>query len=189
MRLFTRSTQIPSYERNDSDSLQFWLWLSPCDVLCLHAWECNIHVSGHVGVSARPNNGYGFRRASERPTRWKYALKCASAVLSHVHYHSATSELADANSVRGFFFNFIGWGEIESTWYCGHYWPILPAPDDIWRWVWSRIAGETEVLGENLPQSLYPPQIPHDLTWAQTQITTVGGRKIIAWVYGTTCVS
>jgi hypothetical protein len=31
---------------------------------------------------------------------------------------------------------FFSWGETESTWYCGHYWPIVPAPDDRW-WLWS----------------------------------------------------
>jgi hypothetical protein len=25
----------------------------------------------------------------------------------------------------------------ESTWYCGQYWPIVPAPDDRWWWLWS----------------------------------------------------
>jgi hypothetical protein len=29
-----------------------------------------------------------------------------------------------------FFFSFPGWGETESTWYVGHCWPIVPAPDD-----------------------------------------------------------
>jgi hypothetical protein len=24
----------------------------------------------------------------------------------------------------------------ESTWYCGHYWPIVPVPDDRWWWLW-----------------------------------------------------
>jgi hypothetical protein len=27
-------------------------------------------------------------------------------------------------------FLFCSWGETESTWYCGSYWPIVPAPDD-----------------------------------------------------------
>jgi hypothetical protein len=35
-----------------------------------------------------------------------------------------------------FFFSFSGWGETESTWYVGHFWPIVPAPDDRW-WLWS----------------------------------------------------
>jgi hypothetical protein len=97
-----------------------------------------------------------------------------------------------------------------------------------------RLAGETEVLGENLPQRhfcpsqnptcppgfehgppwyqpqliadecgalggmrigrgnrstwrkpasvlLCPPQIPHDLTWAQTRATEVGSQRLTAW--------
>jgi hypothetical protein len=28
------------------------------------------------------------------------------------------------------FFSFSGWGETESTWYVGHCWPVVPAPDD-----------------------------------------------------------
>jgi hypothetical protein len=37
---------------------------------------------------------------------------------------------------RVFLFNFSGWGETESTWYVGHCWPTIPAPDDRW-WLWS----------------------------------------------------
>jgi hypothetical protein len=36
-----------------------------------------------------------------------------------------------------FFFSFSGWGETESTWYVGHCWPIVPAPDNRWWWLWS----------------------------------------------------
>jgi hypothetical protein len=32
--------------------------------------------------------------------------------------------------------SFSGWGETESTWYVGHCWPIVPAPDERW-WLWS----------------------------------------------------
>jgi hypothetical protein len=35
------------------------------------------------------------------------------------------------------FYYYSLWGETESTWYCGHYWPIVPAPDDRWWWLWS----------------------------------------------------
>jgi hypothetical protein len=35
------------------------------------------------------------------------------------------------------FFSLLGWGETESTWYVGHHWPIVSAPDDRWLWVWS----------------------------------------------------
>jgi hypothetical protein len=34
-----------------------------------------------------------------------------------------------------FFFILVSWGETESIRYVGHYWPIVPAPDDGLRWV------------------------------------------------------
>jgi hypothetical protein len=43
-------------------------------------------------------------------------------------------------------------------WYCGHYWPIVPAPDDRWGWLWRNWwnkdwQGKPKyALGENLPQ-------------------------------------
>jgi hypothetical protein len=41
------------------------------------------------------------------------------------------------NYAAFFFFSFSGRGETESTWYVGHCWPIVPAPDDRWWWLWS----------------------------------------------------
>jgi hypothetical protein len=35
------------------------------------------------------------------------------------------------------FFFYYWWGGTKSTWYCGHFWPIVPAPDDRWGWLWS----------------------------------------------------
>jgi hypothetical protein len=62
--------------------------------------------------------------------------------------------LSVANAI---FFYFFSWVETESTWYAGHYWPIVPDPGDRWRWLWSNRwdvnrQWKTEVLGENLPQ-------------------------------------
>jgi hypothetical protein len=43
-----------------------------------------------------------------------------------------------------------------------------------------------------VPVSLFQPHIPHDLTWARTQATTVGNRQLTAWaivyrpIYGST---
>jgi hypothetical protein len=28
----------------------------------------------------------------------------------------------------------VGWDWV--SWYCGHYWPVLPAPNDWWWWLW-----------------------------------------------------
>jgi hypothetical protein len=51
------------------------------------------------------------------------------------------------------FFLFGLWG----YWHCGYSWPIVPASgdseDDCGEEMECRLAGETEVLGENLPQS------------------------------------
>jgi hypothetical protein len=61
------------------------------------------------------------------------------------------------------FFNSGLWG----YWHCGHSWPIVPASgdseDDCGEVEECRLAGETEVLGENLPQRhICPSQNP---TW------------------------
>jgi hypothetical protein len=32
---------------------------------------------------------------------------------------------------------FFLWGVTKSTRYCGHFWLIVPAPDDRWGWLWS----------------------------------------------------
>jgi hypothetical protein len=29
-----------------------------------------------------------------------------------------------------YYYYYYWWGETESTWYCGHYWTIVRAPDD-----------------------------------------------------------
>jgi hypothetical protein len=56
-----------------------------------------------------------------------------------------------------FFFGFLGWGETESTWYVGHCLVYCTSPGwqmmmDVKQSVEWELAGETEVLGENLPQ-------------------------------------
>jgi hypothetical protein len=43
------------------------------------------------------------------------------------------------------------------------------------------LAREAEVLGEYLPSvPLYPPEIPHNLTWAGTRAVAVGSRRLTA---------
>jgi hypothetical protein len=41
----------------------------------------------------------------------------------------------------------------------------------------EQLAGETEVLGENLPQCRCPPKTAHDLTRDATRAPAVGSRR------------
>jgi hypothetical protein len=54
-----------------------------------------------------------------------------------------------------FFLFFLLFG-LWDYWHCGHSWPIVPASGDSedagGEQMECRLAGETEVLGENLPQ-------------------------------------
>jgi hypothetical protein len=50
-------------------------------------------------------------------------------------YTVSTFQLFNSNFPYSFFFLFlVGWNWV--SWYCGHYWPIVPAPDDRWWWLW-----------------------------------------------------
>jgi hypothetical protein len=53
-------------------------------------------------------------------------------------HFTGTHALGFSVSYYYYYYYYYYWGETESTWYCGHYWPIVPAPNDIWWWLWSR---------------------------------------------------
>jgi hypothetical protein len=81
------------------------------------------------------------------------------------------------------FFNFLGWGETESTWYVGHYLGLSYLPrmmmcvEQSVEWT---LAGETEVLGEILLQCHFVHHKSH-MAWDRTRAAAVGSRRLTAW--------
>jgi hypothetical protein len=89
-------------------------------------------------------------------------------------------------------FSFLGWFEtwvhlVTSATNC----PTVPASDGRW-WVWNKseweLAGETEVLGENLPLFHFVHYKSHALTWARTEAAAVGSRRLTAWAMARTTI-
>jgi hypothetical protein len=81
-----------------------------------------------------------------------------------------TSRLKTYHSLRPtLFFSFFGWGETKYTWYVGHCLAYCTSPE--WWMImfvkhsvdWQ-LAGEPEVLGENLPQCHLVHRKSH-MTW------------------------
>jgi hypothetical protein len=84
------------------------------------------------------------------------------------------------------FFSFMGWGETESTRYCGHCFGLLYQlrmrdDDDCGAIGGMRIGrGNRGTWRKPDSVSLCPPQIPHDLTWARTRTAAVGSQRLTA---------
>jgi hypothetical protein len=76
-------------------------------------------------------------------------------------------------------FLFIASGVGLSPLYCGHFWPIVPAIVE--QLVELRLAGETEVLGENLLQRHFVHHKTH-LTRPRdrTRAAAVGSQRLTA---------
>jgi hypothetical protein len=46
---------------------------------------------------------------------------------------------------------------------------------------WNNIARKTEEVGDKpVPVPLYPPQVPHELTWVQTRASIMKGQLLPA---------
>jgi hypothetical protein len=84
------------------------------------------------------------------------------------------------------FLSFLWWDETESTRFCGHYWPIVPAPDDDDDDECGAVGGMRIGRGNRSTRRkpaqapLFKPQIPHDPTWDRTRAAAVGSRRLIA---------
>jgi hypothetical protein len=77
-----------------------------------------------------------------------------------------------------------GWSPTGSTRHGGHWlaycslpWAIMMM-ENLVEW---RLAEETEILEENPPQRLCPPQIPLDQTRDQTRAAAVGSQWLTVW--------
>jgi hypothetical protein len=80
---------------------------------------------------------FGSVRETARATQATCAMACAVSkdrafmLLMTLKYNFGYKNTRIKKArIKRFFFSFSGWGETESTWYVGHCWPIVPAPDD-----------------------------------------------------------
>jgi hypothetical protein len=77
-------------------------------------------------------------------------------------------------------------GGVESilrrTRHVGHFWPIVPAPGhcEDGEFGERRLAGETEVLGENLPQHHFVHHKSHLIRPVRTRAAAVGNQRLTA---------
>jgi hypothetical protein len=77
--------------------------------------------------------------------------------------------------------------------YCGHLWPIVPAPDDRWGWLWSNWwnedwQGNRSTRRKPAPVPLCPPQIPLDQTRDRTRAAAVESQRLTAWAMARPCL-
>jgi hypothetical protein len=82
-------------------------------------------------------------------------------------------------------FLLVGW----DFWYCGHYWPIVPAPDDGWRWLWRNWWNETWQEEPEYSEKTYPSATLYttNLTWLDPGLNPgrrCGKPRLTAWVMG-----
>jgi hypothetical protein len=68
------------------------------------------------------------KEESDVPTKPKDVVICRLSVASHIYGGGVKWD------VFFLLLFLVGWGWV--SWYCGQYWPIVPAPDDRWWWLW-----------------------------------------------------
>jgi hypothetical protein len=79
---------------------------------------------------------------------------------------------------------FFGWAEAETefTWHVGHYLAHCTSPggDGWWVWTsrWNDWQRKPKYSEKTAPVSLFPPQIPHNLTSTGTRVAEVGSRRL-----------
>jgi hypothetical protein len=76
--------------------------------------------------------------------------------------------------------------ETESACYCDHYWPVVPAPDDRWWWLWSNWwngdwQGKPKYSEKTYPSATLSTTNP---TWrdpGSNPAAAVGSQRLTAW--------
>jgi hypothetical protein len=71
-----------------------------------------------------------------------------------------------------------------STWYVGHFWPLVPGPGDCEDGEFGGIEtgrGNQSTRRKPAPTPIYPPQIPLDQTQARIRAAVVGRQWLTAW--------
>jgi hypothetical protein len=78
----------------------------------------------------------------------------------------------------------VGWDWV--SWYCGHYWPIVPAPDDRWWWLWrnwwdEEWQGKPKYSEKTCPSAILSTTNP---TWLDPGLNPgrrSGSQRLTAW--------
>jgi hypothetical protein len=89
--------------------------------------------------------------------------------------------LLGCHAVYLFMYYYYSWVETEPTWYCCHYLPVVPAPDDRWWWLWSNWWNEDWQGKPNCPSATLSTTQP---TWTDlgfNPAAAVGSRRLTAW--------
>jgi hypothetical protein len=121
-------------------------------------------------------------RGVMNPGSYSKGTNCRNMDTSHIR-----SINSNAYNIL-FFFSFLGWGESPLR-TSATVWPLYqPRTIDDEGWAVGEIRisrGNRSTRRKPAPMPLYPPQIPHDLTWARTRAAMVGRRRLtalaIAW--------
>jgi hypothetical protein len=71
-----------------------------------------------------------WRRRKHVPSKCQYSLTRLYCITAQIRIYM----LGVLEVWYLFIIIILSGGETESTWYCCHYWPIVPAPDDRWWW-------------------------------------------------------